>query len=84
LARGSTIVLITHSVEQEVVMATDFLARRGLRPVVVLIDAASFNGPAGTNEIADGLRYVKVPLRIVRRDGDITNALSYELQQDKK
>jgi len=80
LTRGSTIVLITHSVEQEVVIATDFLARRGLRPVVVLIDAASFNGPAGTGEIADGLRYVKVPLRIVRWDDDITNALSFEPQ----
>jgi uncharacterized protein (DUF58 family) len=80
LTRGSTIVLITHSVEQEVVLATDFLARRGLRPVVVLIDAASFNGPAGTDEIADGLRYVKVPVRIVRRDEDITNALSFQLQ----
>jgi uncharacterized protein (DUF58 family) len=80
LTRGSTIVMITHSVEQEVVMATDFLARRGLRPVVVLIDAASFNGPEGTDEIADGLRYMKVPLRIVNRADDITNALSFETQ----
>ena len=78
LARGSTIVVITHSVEQEVVMATDFLARRGLRPVVVLIDAASFNGPEGSGEIADGLQYMKVPLRIVKRGDDITNALSFE------
>jgi hypothetical protein len=65
-------------VEQEVVMATDFLARRGLRPVVVLIDAASFNGPEGSGEIADGLQYMKVPLRIVKRGDDITNALSFE------
>jgi uncharacterized protein (DUF58 family) len=77
LARGSTIVLITHSVEQEVIMAADFLTRRGLRPVVVLIDAASFNGPEGTQEIADGLRYMNVPMRLVRRDDDITNSLSF-------
>jgi uncharacterized protein (DUF58 family) len=78
LTRGSTIVLITHSVEQEVIMATDFLARRGLRPVVVLIDAASFNGPAGTEEIAEGLRYMKVPLRTIRRDDNLTKSLTYE------
>ena len=78
LARGSTIVLITHSVEQEVVMATDFLSRRGLRPVVVLIDAASFNGPEGTQDIADGLRYMNVPMRLIRRDDDLTNSLSFE------
>jgi len=77
LARGSTIVMITHSVEQEVIMATDFLARRGLRPVVVLIDAASFNGPEGTSEIASGLRYMNVPLRIIQRDADIANSLSF-------
>jgi len=80
LARGSTIVVITHSVEQGVVIAADFLARRGLRPVVVLIDSASFNGPEGTSEIADGLRYMKVPLRIIRRGDDITNSLSFAPQ----
>ncbi|MGW8224277.1 MAG: DUF58 domain-containing protein [Anaerolineales bacterium] len=77
LTRGSTIVLITHSVEKEVMVATDFLARRGLRPVVVMIDAGSFNGPEGTDEIADGLRYMRVPLRIVHRDDDITSSLSF-------
>jgi uncharacterized protein (DUF58 family) len=80
LARGSTIVLITHSVEKEVVVAADFLARRGLRPVVVLIDAASFNGPEGTDELAEGLRNMRVPLRVVRRDDDITNSLSFEVR----
>ena len=83
LARGSTIVMITHSVDEKVLIATDFLARRGLRPVVVLIDAASFNGPEGTGELADGLRYMRIPLRIVKRDGDITNALSFDPQQGR-
>jgi uncharacterized protein (DUF58 family) len=76
LARGSTIVLVTHSVEEEVVMATDFLARRGLRPVVVLIDAASFNGPAGTDDIAESLRYMRTPLRVVRNGDDLGKVLS--------
>jgi uncharacterized protein (DUF58 family) len=76
LARGSTIIMITHSVEKEVVLATDFLARRGLRPVVVLIDAASFNGPAGTDELTLGLKSMRIPLRVVKRDDDLSNALS--------
>lgn len=76
LARGSTVVLITHSVEKEVVLATDFLARRGLRPVVVLIDAASFNGPAGTDELKAGLDAMRVPTRLVRRGDDLGDALS--------
>jgi uncharacterized protein (DUF58 family) len=76
LARGSTIVMITHSVEEEIILITDFLSRRGLRPVVVLIDAASFNGPAGTEEIAEGLRLMKIPLRVVRNGDELGKALS--------
>jgi uncharacterized protein (DUF58 family) len=79
LARGSTIILITHSVEQEVILATDFLARRGLRPVVVLIDAASFNGPAGSDELAGGLKLMRIPYRVVRKDADLSMALSIEV-----
>jgi uncharacterized protein (DUF58 family) len=76
LARGSTIVLITHSVEEEIILVTDFLSRRGLRPVVVLIDAASFNGPVGTEEIAEGLRLMKIPLRVVHNGDDLSKTLS--------
>jgi uncharacterized protein (DUF58 family) len=76
LARGSTIILVTHSVEPEVVISTDLLARRGLRPIVVLIDAASFNGPAGTDDLAVGLKSMRVPIRIVRRKDDLSNSLS--------
>lgn len=78
LVRGSTVILITHSVEQEVVIATDFLARRGLRPVVVLIDAASFNGPAGSDELAIAIKSMRVPIRVIRRDDDLSNALSID------
>jgi uncharacterized protein (DUF58 family) len=77
LARGSTIVLITHSVKKEILLTSDFLTRRGLRPVVVLIDAASFNGPAGMDEIADGLRSMNVPLNIVRNGDDLGKILSF-------
>jgi uncharacterized protein (DUF58 family) len=78
LVRGSTVILITHSVEQEVVIATDFLARRGLRPVVVLIDAASFNGPAGTDELAIAIKSMRVPIRVIRREDDLSNVLSID------
>ena len=76
LARGSTIVMITHSVEEEIILITDFLSRRGLRPIVVLIDAASFNGPAGTNEIAEGISLMKIPMRIVRNGDNLGKTLS--------
>jgi len=76
LSRGSTVVLVTHSVEEDVALAADFLVRRGQRPIVVLIDASSFNGPTGTNQLAEMLRFLRVPVRIVRRGDDLGAALS--------
>jgi uncharacterized protein (DUF58 family) len=76
LARGSTVVMITHSVEEEVALTADFLLRRGLRPVLVLIDASSFNGPVGTNQLAEMVRFLHIPLRVVRRGENLGAALS--------
>jgi uncharacterized protein (DUF58 family) len=76
LSRGSTVVIVTHSVEEDVALAVDFLVRRGQRPVVALIDASSFNGPTGTDQLAEMLRFLRVPVRIIRRGDEIGAALS--------
>ena len=76
LSRGCTVVLITHSVEEDVALAADYLVRRGQRPVVVLIDASSFNGPTGTHQLAEMLRFLRMPVRVLRRGDDLGAALS--------
>lgn len=76
MARGSTIVLITHSVDEDVALVVDYLARRGMRPVMVLLDASSFNGPSGTDQLAAMLDFLRVPLRVVRQGDDLGVILS--------
>jgi uncharacterized protein (DUF58 family) len=76
IPRGSTVVIITHSVEEDVALTADLINRRGLRPVLVLIDAASFDGPSGTDQLEATLSFLKVPTRIVRRGDDPGIALS--------
>lgn len=76
MARGSTIVLITHSVDEDVALVVDYLARRGMRPVMVLLDASSFNGPSGTDQLAAMLGFLRVPFRIVRQGDDLGAVLS--------
>jgi uncharacterized protein (DUF58 family) len=51
LPRGSTVILITPSVQNTIVFAANELAQRGLRPVVVLVDPASFGGVKGSDEL---------------------------------
>jgi uncharacterized protein (DUF58 family) len=76
LPRGSTVVIITHSVEEDVALTADLINRRGLRPILVLLDAASFNGPSGSDRLEAMLNFLKVPTRLVRRGDDLGQVLS--------
>jgi len=76
LPRGSTVVLITPSVQEEVALAVDILLRRGLRPVVVLLDAASFGGLPGTATLAMAIMALSVPVCQIENGADLGTALS--------
>jgi uncharacterized protein (DUF58 family) len=76
IPRGSTIVMITHSVEEDVALSADWINRRGLRPILVLINTASFNGLSGTDQLEATLNFLKVPTRVVRMGDDLGVALS--------
>jgi uncharacterized protein (DUF58 family) len=80
LPRGSTVILITPSVKEEVTVAVDQLLRLGLRPVVVLLDAASFGGLSGTDELALTIAGLGVEVRKVTNDMDLETALSINPQ----
>jgi uncharacterized protein (DUF58 family) len=76
MVRGSTVVLITPSIFREVALVVDFLIQRGLKPIVVLLDASSFGGAPGTDRLAESIKLLGIPFRIVRRDADLSLVLS--------
>jgi uncharacterized protein (DUF58 family) len=76
LTRGSTVILITPDVGNELALAVDTLLQRGLRPVVVLIDAASFGGAPGTAELAGSIAAMNVSACQVTNGADLGAALS--------
>jgi uncharacterized protein (DUF58 family) len=78
LPRGSTVILITPSTEKEVAVTIDHLLRFGHRPVVVLLDAASFDGPPGTEALAMAIAGLGVPVCQVPCGADLGAALSIE------
>lgn len=51
LARGSTIIIITPSSDQKMMTVVMELVQRGLMPVVILIDRASFGGHDSPSEL---------------------------------
>ena len=76
MVRGSTVVLVTPSTAREVHVMIDFLIQRGLKPIVVLLEASSFGGQAGAEELAMKVELLGVPCRLVKYGMDLSVALS--------
>jgi uncharacterized protein (DUF58 family) len=81
LPRGSTVIVITPSTGNEVVLSAELLSRRGMRPVVVLVDAASFGGSPGTERIAANLGVIGIPICRVAYGDDLSTTLSEAARQ---
>jgi uncharacterized protein (DUF58 family) len=79
LPRGSTIIIISPTVRDDTVLVVDYLSRRGLRVVVILLDAASFGGEPGTPVLVEQIRLIGVPIRLVNNGDDLGQALSLSL-----
>lgn len=75
MPRGSTVILVTPSVEEKVALAANALLARQLRPVVVLLDAASFGGKAGTKALAAAIGGMGVPVCQIPNGADLGEAL---------
>lgn len=76
LPRGSTVVIITPASDDNVLVSVELLTRRGMRPVVVLLNSASFGGPQGSENLAESLALVNTPVCLVSKDDDISSTLS--------
>lgn len=76
LPRGSTAVLITPSASDAVFKTADLLLRRGLRPVCVLLNGATFGGYFSTDNLAASLEALRVPVCNISFGDDLSAVLS--------
>ncbi len=77
LTRGSTVVVITPSMRDEVIISADYMHRRGLRPIYLLLDAETFGGPKGVAAIEHGLRLLAIPVRRVANGDNLEDTLNH-------
>jgi uncharacterized protein (DUF58 family) len=75
LPRGSTVILITPSSQENVLLAVNDLEKRSMHPVVVLIDAATFGGLKGTDHLAAELTVRSIPVVTVANHDNLELAL---------
>jgi uncharacterized protein (DUF58 family) len=80
MVKGSTVVLITACVNREIVIVAEYLLRRGLKPIAVLLDADSFGGPQGSDELAVLIRSMGIPVRIIRCGAELEVSLSEDFR----
>jgi uncharacterized protein (DUF58 family) len=75
IPKGSTVILITPSSELEFAIDVEFLLRRGLRPVTVLLDASTFGGLKSNIHLVDKIRTLGVPVHHIVNGVDLKSAL---------
>ncbi len=76
LTRGTTLIIITSSLDTAWVQEAQVLMRRGIRPMCVFVDPVSFGGSQPSSEIIGHLQAAKIPTLMVRCDEDIASALA--------
>lgn len=76
MVRGSTVVLITPSTSREIAIIGDFLLQRGLKPIAVIIDASTFGGPPGSEQLAESVKLLGIPSRLIKNEIDLSASLS--------
>jgi len=81
LPRGSTVILITPSASDAVYRVADLLMRRGLRPVSVLLDAATFGGYFSSEVVENQMKALRVPCCRVIEGADLSAVLSTTISQ---
>lgn len=76
LPQKSTVILITPNTKPELIVAVDDILFRNLYPVVVLLNAETFGGPTGTQNLINALRERRVPVCEIACDDNIADKLS--------
>ena len=76
LPQGSSAILVTPTVHPELLATVYDLQRRNLRPVVVLLMADSFDGPAGSESLCTSLMEHNVPVCRIYCEADLATELS--------
>lgn len=73
---GSSAILITSSVNDNVVLAVELLQRRNLRPIILLLMAQTFGGPAGSEELAAKLERRGIPVCKIYNNANLGDVLA--------
>ncbi len=76
MTRGTTLVIITASIDIEWMTQAQIAIRRGVRPVCILLDPQSFGGTQSFEDARTMLSVARIPTLTIRYGDDLTYALA--------
>jgi uncharacterized protein (DUF58 family) len=75
LPRGSIVVMVTSSGHENVALAADAMYQRRIKPIITLVDGASFGGGSGVDNLTGILRQRRFQVSVIKKDMDLRIAL---------
>lgn len=76
LTRGTSLIVVTSSLDTRWVHELRMLTRRGVRPLCVLIDPGSFGGSRSSADLLALLHQTRIPNISIQMDDDLASALT--------
>jgi uncharacterized protein (DUF58 family) len=76
MGRGTTLIIVTSSLDTSWVSEAQILTHRGIRPMCVFVEPTSFGGVQSSDEIRGMLQAVRMPTIVVRNGDDLGTVLS--------
>lgn len=74
--RGTTLIVITSSLDTNWIAEAQVLSRRGIKPLAIFIDPYTFGGSSQSDKIKGQLQLSSVPSIIINNGDDLVSALS--------
>jgi uncharacterized protein (DUF58 family) len=76
IPRGASVVMVTASRSPNIIASAQDLSRKGISPVVILLDAESFGGEAGSEELLFAAQSTGISARTIRYQDSLAQALT--------
>jgi uncharacterized protein (DUF58 family) len=76
IPRGASVVIITASVNPNIIVAAQDLSRKGISPVLILLDAESFGGKAGSQVMLSAAQSAGIAAVLIRYEDSLAEELS--------
>ncbi|MDQ7034571.1 MAG: DUF58 domain-containing protein [Anaerolineae bacterium] len=76
IARGATLIIVTSSLDKGWINQVQILGRRGIRPMCIFIDPASFMGGQPFEEMRGLLQLARIPTITIRKNDNLTVSLA--------